>query len=114
MSKYDLHKTAPIEAQKCAILDSACSSTVCGEMWLKDYIESLDDKDKGRIKFNKSDKIFKFGGGERLSSVGQFKIPITLAGKQLILVTDVVKSDLPLLLSKKGNESGSHKIRFRE
>ena len=77
---------------------------------MKDYIESLDDKGKLRVKFSKSDKIFKFGGGERLPSIGQFKIPITLAGKQVILVTDVVKSDLPLLLSKKAMKAAHIKL----
>ena len=29
------------EARKCAVLDSACSSTVCGENLMKDYLSSL-------------------------------------------------------------------------
>ena len=33
-----------IDAQSCAVLDCACSSTVCGEKLLNNYIQSLDRK----------------------------------------------------------------------
>ena len=29
----------------CTILDSACSSTICGKKWLNGYIESLGQSD---------------------------------------------------------------------
>ena len=29
------------DARNCAVLDSACTSTVCGEMWLDNYLNSL-------------------------------------------------------------------------
>ena len=40
---YDKSETARlgIESRYCAVLDSACSSTVCGEKWLKCYIDHL-------------------------------------------------------------------------
>ena len=28
-----------IDARNCAVLDSACSSTVCGEIWLDNYLK---------------------------------------------------------------------------
>ena len=33
----------------CAIMDSACSSTVCIKKWLDGYIDSLDQSDKRNI-----------------------------------------------------------------
>jgi hypothetical protein len=88
------------EAQSCAVLDSACSSTVCGRAWLNDYISSLSGEDRKKINVTDSDRIFKFGGGTRLESEGEYKIPAHLAGKDISIKTDVVDSDIPLLLSK--------------
>ena len=44
--------------------------------------------------------MFKFGGGEKLKSLGHYKIPGVMAGKNVIISTDVVDSGIPLLLSK--------------
>ena len=46
----------------CAILDSACSSTVCGKKWFDDYIDSLDQSDKRNIQQTGSRRMFVFGG----------------------------------------------------
>ncbi|CAC5406209.1 unnamed protein product [Mytilus coruscus] len=62
--------------ENCAVLDSACSSTEDGN------------------------KVFKFGGGTRLKSIGEYSLPAVIAGKDVIIRTDVVDSDIPLLLSR--------------
>ena len=41
-----------------AILDTACSSTVCGSEWLDMYIQTLSDDDKSRIVEEESDTTF--------------------------------------------------------
>ena len=35
-----------IDARNCSVLDSACSSTVCGDKWINNYIQSLDNQEK--------------------------------------------------------------------
>ena len=52
-----------IGAHNCAVLDSACSSTVCGEDWLNRYISSLNEDDRIKIKQLEGERTFKFGGG---------------------------------------------------
>lgn len=89
-----------VDAQNCAVLDSACSSTVCGQTWFNNYIESLSGEDRKKIKGSDSKKVFKFGGGTCLKSNGEFSIPAVLADKSVTIQTDVVESDIPLLLSK--------------
>ena len=89
-----------IDARNCAVLDSACSSTVCGEMWLDNYLNSLSDGDRKRVRKNVGHKTFKFGGGERLQSKGEYSLPGIIAGKEVTIKTDVVHSDIPLLLSR--------------
>ena len=41
--------------------------------------------------------MFKFGGGECLKSIAPYDIPAYLGGKKVIIRTDVVPSDIPLL-----------------
>ena len=87
------------DAENCAILDSACSSTVCGVTWLQRYVSSLSEDKRKLIIQSDSSQSFKFGGGEKLVSVGLFTIPAKLAGEDIYIRTDVVESDIPLLLS---------------
>ena len=57
-----------VDARNCAILDSACSSTVCGQNWMDSYINSLNEVDRKKIKQTTGERTFKFGGGTRLKS----------------------------------------------
>ena len=72
-----------IDARNCAVLDSACSSTVCGDIWLENYLNSLDHEDRRQIKRSMGQKTFKFGGGERLKSKGEYNLPAVIVGKQV-------------------------------
>ena len=45
-------------------------------------------------------KTFKFGGGERLKSKGEYNLPAVIAGKEVTIKTDVVEFDIALLLSR--------------
>lgn len=89
-----------IEARNCAVLDSACTSTVCGRRWMDCFIQSLNDHDKSKLKSSDSAKMFKFGGGTCLKSEGAYEIPAVIAGRNITIKTDVVDSDIPLLLSR--------------
>ena len=60
------------EATNCAVLDTACSSTVCGENWLSMYFASLDNDSQNNIKKQDGTRMFKFGGGECLKSIAQY------------------------------------------
>ena len=71
------------DARNCAVLDSACSSTVCGQQWFNGYIETLDEDEKAKVIKRNGYKTFKFGGGEKLKSVASYEIPAMLAGKSV-------------------------------
>ena len=89
-----------VDARNCAILDSACSSTVCGQNWMDSYINSLNEVDRKKIKQTTGERTFKFGGGTRLKSRAEYCLPAVIAGKEETIKTDVVGSDIPLLLSR--------------
>ena len=90
------------EALNCAALDTCCTSSVAGEKWMKIYVSGLPENLKQQVKGpNKGIKKFQFGNLGVLESVGQYKIPVMIAGELDELVVDVIKSDIPLLMSKK-------------
>ena len=88
-----------IDEENCAVLDSACSNTVCGENWLSMYFASLDSDLQNDIKKQDVTRMFEFGGGECLKSIAQYDIPAYLGEKTVIIRTDVFPSDIPLLFS---------------
>ena len=56
----------------------------------------MDDRQK--VKQTEGQRIFKFGGGTCLKSKGEYSLPAVIAGKEVMIKTDVVESDIPLLL----------------
>ena len=91
-------------------LDSACSSTVCGEKWLSCYIDTLDESDKDKVKQHFSQNNFKFGGGRQFKPQGVYCIPAMRAGKEMTIQQDVIAADIPLLLSRKSMKTAGAKI----
>lgn len=100
----------PQESKNYLILDSACSSTVCGRAWLDCYIDSLSPEQQKQVKRSPSKTWFAFGGGECLQSTSLYEIPAILLGKSMCIQTDVVDSPIPLLWSKKDMKEAGVKI----
>ena len=98
------------EAYNCAVLDSACSSTVCGTAWLETYLDTLPEAERRTVRRQDSNKVFKFGGGTKLSSMGEYILPALLVGNKVQIRTDVVESDIPLLLSRRAMKVAKVKL----
>ena len=88
------------ETVDCAIIDSGCASTVCGEKWIEHFKESLSDEEKENIIEEDSNQIFTFGDGSSITSKKKITIPCWIQGKAGTLTTDVVGCGIPLLLSR--------------
>jgi len=82
------------------LLDSGCSKTVCGEVWLDSFMDTLTTEEKANIVYDQSTSIYRFGDGERVKAQKSVILPCVLAGKKIKLKADVVRCTLPLLLSK--------------
>ena len=94
------YRNLSMEARGCAVIDTACGSIVAGENWIEDYIHNhLAPKDQKKVVRKEGKRIFRFGAGAALKSTGEIAIPAVVAGKEVHIVTDVVESDVPLLLS---------------
>ena len=86
------------------------SSTVCGEIWLENYLNSLDHEDRRGIKHSIGQKTLKFGGEDRLKSKGEYNLPAVIARKEVTIKTDVVESDILLLLSRQAMKTAKVKL----
>ena len=88
------------ETKNKALLDTGCSATVAGQDWARILVGSLSEESRAKVEKLESVKTFRFGGGERRKSLGFWRIPCKLAGRNVMLETDVVEADIPCLLSK--------------
>ena len=88
------------ETLGCALLDSGCTSNVCGEAWWNSYYDSLGEQNKKRVKVMDGEKKrFRFGG-EVLPATKKVKFPGRLAGEKVFFTCYVVNSSIPMLWSK--------------
>jgi transposase InsO family protein len=94
----DLNTIFMMEASAAAVIDTACTRTVCGEEWLENYEGLIENKTL--IKAEDSQIAFRFGDGKMVNSYKQVVIPAIIAGKRCNIRAEVVKADIPLLLSK--------------
>ena len=88
------------EASKSAVIDTACTKTVGGEIWLDDYVESLTLPQLEETQYLDSATKFKFGDGRHVTAVKKAIIPVEIAGRKCKIEMEVVKENIPLLLSK--------------
>ena len=63
-----------------------------------------------KVKHEESSKLFKFGGGEIKKSNETIIFPCEMAGKKVMMRTEVVDSDIPLLLSKQAMKTAKIKL----
>ena len=81
-------------------MDTACSKTVCGQSWLDNYVENISDSDKRKVISNSSKRRFRFGDGRTVQSTQLIKIPAKIGDVECSIETEVVPTNIPLLLSK--------------
>ena len=94
------------------VLDTGCSTTVCGEDWLAHYMDTLSDKEWASIKEEPTRTTFKFGDGKNFHSVQRLVLPCKIAGIKATIRTDVVECNIPLLLSRDAMKRAKMQINF--
>ena len=97
----------------CAILDSGCSKSVCGDNWLETYLDTLSENEKKMVKYEPSDRKFKFGDNTVFTSLYKVLIPSVICSKRVMIGTDVIQTDIPLLLSKEAMRKANTVIHFQ-
>ena len=105
-------KTLVAETWSCAVLDCGATNTVCGSTWFNEFKSSLPIKEQEKIKTYASSKPFRFGDGVVINSNKMAEIPAVIGEKCVLITTDIVDADIPLLLSKKAMKKGNMSIYF--
>ena len=107
-------KSLVVESMNCGVLDSGASKTVCGTPWFQAYLESLGEEDKSKIVYETSKNIFKFGDGKKVVSLKQARIPAVIGNVETSISTDIVDSDIPLLLSRSSMKRAGTELNFKD
>lgn len=102
------------EALSSAVIDSGAPETVSGRNWVRDYMNTLTEDEKKLVVRRKIDKTYKFGNSKPISAEESVELPMTIASKEVMLTTDIVDVDVPLLLSKKALKKAQAIIDFNE
>lgn len=89
-----------MEAYGTAVIDTACTRTVCGKKWLDEYRYSLRESSDSMFTRTESNQQFKFGDGVEVKSIENIMIPALIGNTSCNISTEVVNCDIPLLLSK--------------
>ena len=72
------------------IIDSGCSKSVCGDVWLKCYLDTLSEGDIKFVQVEPGHTYFKFGDGAKIRSTKKVKFPAVIAGKRVCVSCDVI------------------------
>ena len=51
-----------------AVLDSGCTKSVAGEMWLNEYLQTLSEQDRLQVSERSNDATFRFGDEAEVTS----------------------------------------------
>ena len=100
------------ETWSCAVLDCGATTTVCGTKWMDEFVSSLPDSQKERVKMECSDKPFRFGDGVVFKSKNKATIPAFIGDKPVLIATEIVDADIPLLLSIKAMKAAKMNLDF--
>ena len=103
------------EARGAAALDSCCTASVSGQVWMDMFLEELEEEDREKVEGPfKSKKSFGFGNNGELKSQKYYIIPVEIARKRTRMKVEIIQSDIPLLMSRKSMEKAGIVLDFKE
>ena len=113
LSNPEQMKTLVAESWSSGLLDCGASKTVCGKIWLDEYTNALSENDKLKVVYYSSSSCYKFGDGKRVQAHQGAKIPAYIGNTSVMITTDVIDKDLPLLLSKAFMKNANMVLNFK-
>ena len=96
------------------VLDSGSSSTVCGRLWFDEEMKSLSKEDKSKVLLGESSKPFLFGDGKQFVSSIAAIIPVNIGQHRVSTRTNIINSDIPLLLPMSTTKNGQIGLNFQK
>ena len=101
------------ESWNSAVLDSGATNTLAGEVCYNCYITSLYENEKQKIKHHTLQNTYRLGNGKLFLACQNVDIPISLGSWNVLLNTNIVASDIPLLLSRKSMKKANMTLDFK-
>ena len=96
-----------------AILDSGFTETVCGNVWLQCYLDSLNKEESAMVQSQSGSRVFRFCDSKCYETTRKVTIPAMIGDTEVEIETQVVNCDLPLLLSKNSMQKAGTTIDFK-
>ena len=83
-----------------AVIDTACTKAVAGQLWLQNYMKNLDDASLKQVEISESHKVFKFGDGCKVIVTSKAKLPAQIGNTKCFIKAEIIQEKILLLLSK--------------
>ena len=96
------------------VLDCGCTKSVCGADWYNEYVKTLSDEDKTSMTKQVSKMPYKFGPGDIVHSYMQVQLPIYIGETKGMLEVEVVKEEVPLLISTPAMKKAGVILNFKD
>ena len=91
------------------VIDSGCTKTACGQVWLDCYVQSLSNES---VREEKGETSFRYGNGKVFKSIKPVPLRTFIANKNILLTIEVIENDIPLLRSKDAVKKAETYINF--
>ena len=95
-----------------AVLDCGATKTVAGSSWVDHYLNCLSDDDKRLVKTSDTNTSYRFGDGNQVVSTKNVMLPGHIGNKFVLISTDVIDKEIPLLLSRESMRKAKMKLDF--
>ena len=102
------------EVSKSAMANAACTKTVAGQIWFKNFKSNLNEQTLKEIKTFPSNTSFKFGDSRNVKSLYWVIFLDFIANKHCKVNSKIVPGNIPLLLSKASLDNCSTIINMNE
>ena len=88
------------EARHSAIVDTACTASVCGHLWLDRFLSFLSEESRKLVKTEESLSNVMFGDMRKEGAIFKVTFPVEIAGIKSTVTYDVLEGSLPLMPSR--------------
>ena len=78
------------ESLRMAVLDSGCTKSVEGEMWLDKYLQTLFEQDRSQVSERSNDATLRFGDEVEVTLSKSVKFPVVVGSQKFFIEADIV------------------------
>ena len=103
-----------LQSWNATVLDSDARKTLCGQVWLVNYVDSLSEYEKSNIQFLSSYSVYRFRDDKTFNAMKKTQLPVNIGSHQVMIETDIIDSDIPVLLSQVPMKQNNMNLNFKK